>query len=116
MVLAAFLIVTAAFGSQYLLWPLPLMFVGVNSRRLWYTTAAAFWASISYLSKVSAISFLAGLSWLVIVLLAVVLVDAYRQDSHRRSQPGRPAPGRDQPSQQREMTTTGPPRRDRPTW
>ena len=98
MVLAAFLIVTAAFGSQYLLWPLPLMFVGVNSRRLWYTTAAAFWASISYLSKVSAISFLAGLSWLVIVLLAVVLVNAYRQDSpaSQSTQPERAGGGEGQ--------------------
>ncbi len=89
MVLTAFLIVTAAFGAQYLLWPLPLMFVGVGSRRLWYTTAAAFWASISYLSNVSAESFLAGMSWLVIAILAAVMVDVYRQGwpASREAQP-----------------------------
>ena len=67
--LGAFLVVTAGFGAQYLLWPLPLMMAVAGPRRLLYTVTAACWCAVFYLAHWphgNSVMFLAGLSWLVI--------------------------------------------------
>lgn len=79
-VLCAVLSVTAGFGPQYLMWPLPLMFAVAGIPRLAYVGTASAWAGISYLSHWTAskeLGFLAGLSWLVIATLVWTIWDAY---------------------------------------
>jgi hypothetical protein len=80
------LIVTAGFGQQYLLWPLPLMFVVSRRAYIGYVLAATPYLGIAYLSfKVPNHGlFLSGLSWLVIYTLIVVVWETWKE--------GRPAP------------------------
>lgn len=91
-VLSAVLAVTAGFGNQYLLWPLPLMFAVGGSPRIAYVGTASVWAGISYLTHWPAateLGFLVGFSWLVIATLVWTIWDAYVN-------PGEPlAAGRD---------------------
>jgi Glycosyltransferase family 87 len=67
-VLSAFLVATAGFGTQYLLWPLPLMFAVGGIPRIAYL---AHWPTL--LEQ----GFLAGFSWLVIATLVWSIWDAY---------------------------------------
>jgi hypothetical protein len=79
LVLSVFLIVTAAFGNQYLLWPLPLMFALGGWARVPYTVAATAWAGIAYLTHwpvTNTVAFLAALSWLVIATLTWLMWSA----------------------------------------
>jgi Glycosyltransferase family 87 len=79
-VLCAVLSVTAGFGTQYLMWPLPLMFAVGGIPRLGYVGTATAWAGIGYLSNwplATELGFLAGLSWLVIATLVWTVSDAY---------------------------------------
>jgi hypothetical protein len=79
-VLCAVLTVTAGFGTQYLLWPLPLMFAVGGMPRVAYVGTASAWAGIGYLANwplATELGFLAGLSWLVIATLVLTIWDAY---------------------------------------
>ncbi len=79
-VLSAFLVATAGFGTQYLLWPLPLMFAVGGLTRLAYLASATAWAGIAYLTHWPTLleqGFLAGFSWLVIAALIWTIWDAY---------------------------------------
>ena len=79
-VLSAFLVATAGFGTQYLLWPLPLMFAVGGIARFAYLASATAWAGIAYLAHWPTLleqGFLAGFSWLVIATLVWSIWEAY---------------------------------------
>lgn len=85
-VLCAALIATAGFGTQYLLWPLPLMLVVGRRAYVGYVLVATAFLGISYLARWPrghAQFFTAGLSWLVIAALAAVIWDAWREGQAR---------------------------------
>jgi hypothetical protein len=77
-VLCAILICTAGFGTQYLLWPLPLMIALSGPSRNAYVIAASWWAAVFYVSLAQAantVSFLRGLSWLPAAMLLAILIE-----------------------------------------
>ena len=73
--LGAFLVATAGFGAQYLLWPAALMVAVAGARRHLYIVTAGAWCTVSYLAHWGApeVYFLAGLSWLVITNVVQLL-------------------------------------------
>jgi hypothetical protein len=86
--LAAVLICTAGFGTQYLFWVLPLT-IALSARwRNHYVIGATVWASLAYLTPFGAIltrDCLIGLSWLLAGLLVAIIVEQVRRE------PGEPA-------------------------
>lgn len=81
-VLCAILLCTAGFGTQYLMWVLPLI-VGISGpARSAYVVAAGAWSAIFYLSPFANATFnlqyLRGLSWLPAVVLLVVILEQVR--------------------------------------
>lgn len=83
-VLCAVLVCTAGFGSQYLLWVLPLMMALSGPIRAGYVVAAAGWAAIFYLTPLTTAAngyTLRGLSWLPAALLLMVLIELVRNRS-----------------------------------
>jgi hypothetical protein len=79
--LAAILICTAGFGTQYLFWVLPLT-IAISARwRNQYVIAASAWAAIAYLNPFGTVAtrdFLIGLSWLPAALLVAIIVEQLR--------------------------------------
>lgn len=81
--LAATIVFISGFGPQYLLWPLPALFmVGARWREA-YVVVASLWASLFYAPQLFATpaaeqGYLAGLSWLVVAVLGAVLVGLWR--------------------------------------
>jgi len=75
--LCAALMVTAGFGVQYLMWPLPLMFAVGGRRRIDYTVAAGFLAALFYLVTWHGQGVLVGASWLVVTMLGYVVAEAW---------------------------------------
>ena len=76
-VLAVFLMATASFGPQYLLFVLPLAMARSGWVRLGYVTASGFYASVSYLTSNE--PYLRGLSWLPWVFVVGILADLVRR-------------------------------------
>jgi hypothetical protein len=76
--LAAILVCTAGFGTQYLFWVLPLT-IALSSRwRNQYVIVASAWAAIAYLSPFGPVAtrdFLIGLSWLPAALLVTIIAE-----------------------------------------
>jgi hypothetical protein len=81
-VLCAFLVCTAGFGTQYLLWVLPLAFVLSGEKwRTWYAITAAGWAAVFYLppfTPTNSYNFLRGLSWLPAAMLIALIYEQFR--------------------------------------
>lgn len=81
--LSAVLIVTSGFGTQYLMWSLPLI-VAISDRwRFTYILTAGGWAATSYLSPAAKSvldPFLAGLSWLPATVLFLVIAEQIKKD------------------------------------
>lgn len=89
-VLSACLVCTAGFGTQYLLWPLPLIMAMSGRVRLLYLLCATSWAALFYLSPFThpadVTPYLRALSWLpAAVLLAVVREQVPLPGRHVRS-------------------------------
>jgi len=81
-VLSTFLIVTAGFGVQYLLWPVPLLIAVGSWSRIPYVLLAGVYTAVTYLIQLPygyPLARMAALSLLVIAALIGVLVDAARQ-------------------------------------
>jgi hypothetical protein len=81
--LAAILICTAGFGTQYLFWVLPLTIALSGRWRNQYVIAASAWAAIAYLSPFGPVAtrdFLIGLSWLPAALLVAIIAEQLRRD------------------------------------
>lgn len=81
--LAATIVFISGFGPQYLLWPLPALFMTGARGREAYVVAASLWASLFYVPHLFATpaveqSYLAGLSWLVVAVLGAVAVALWR--------------------------------------
>jgi hypothetical protein len=90
--LAAFLVCTAGFGVQYLMWVLPLAIVLSDRWRCQYTIVAAGWAALAYLAPFGAfgtLQYLRGLSWLPAgVLVAIIVEQAGRRPGALRADAG----------------------------
>ena len=75
-VLCAALAVTAGWGPQYLLWPLPLLVALATPRRERYIAVATIMAALYYLpffdSPIARQAFLAAASWPVIAALVAL--------------------------------------------
>ena len=81
-ILAAFLVCTAGFGVQYLMWVLPLVIALSGRWRSQYAIAAAGWAAVAYLApfgRFGTLQYLRGLSWLPAGLLVAVIVEQVRR-------------------------------------
>jgi hypothetical protein len=79
--LAAVLLCTAGFGTQYLLWVAPLTIALVGRRRNEYMIAATAWAAIFYLSPFGpfvTLDYLIGLSWLPAAILVAIIAAQVR--------------------------------------
>ena len=78
-VLSAVLLCTAGFGTQYLMWVLPLMFSLSAGIRSGYTVAATGYCAVFYLlPKLSLSPFIVGLSWLPAALLLIAWIELIR--------------------------------------
>ena len=93
--LAAVLVCTAGFGTQYLFWVLPLT-IALSARwRNQYVIAASAWAATAYLVPFGTAvtrDFLIGLSWLPAALLVAIIAEqARRTPAELAGAPGRPA-------------------------
>lgn len=102
--LSAVLIVTSGFGTQYLMWTLPLIVALSDRWRFTYILTAGSWAAINYLSPAAKSvrdPFLAGLSWLPATILFLVIAEQVKKDGlvslptwlGRFGRPGRTAVG-----------------------
>jgi hypothetical protein len=83
------LIVTAGFGVQYLMWPLPFMIAAGRRAYIEYVLVAAGFDGVFYLGNWNDTRmqlFLMGMSWLVIMALARVYWDAW-QSGRRAPEP-----------------------------
>ncbi len=106
--LAAVLICTAGFGTQYLFWVLPLTIVFSARWRNYYVLAATVWAALAYLAPFGVKptrDCLIGMSWLLVGLLAAIIVEQVRREPGERAQhqPGYTAlPSRYVPSPSRQ--------------
>lgn len=81
-VLSAFLIVTAGFGVQYLMWPVPLLIAVGSWSRVPYVLSAGAYAAVTYLIALPygyPLVRIATLSALAIVALIGVLIDVAQQ-------------------------------------
>jgi hypothetical protein len=80
--LAAVLVCTAGFGTQYLFWVLPLT-IALSARwRNQYVIAASAWAALAYLTPLRTIAtrdYLIGLSWLPAALLVAIITEQVRR-------------------------------------
>jgi hypothetical protein len=80
-VLSSALIVTAGFGVQYLLWPLPFMIMVGRRAYIEYTLMATALVGVFYLQRwphSTAQFYISGMSWLVIVALARVIWETWQ--------------------------------------
>lgn len=80
-VLCTFLLCTAGFGPQYLLWVLPLMVALSGPVRTWYIVSASGWAALFYLVPLvpaANAGVLRGLSWLPAAVLLAVVIELVR--------------------------------------
>jgi hypothetical protein len=92
-VLSVFLIVTAGFGTQYLLWPVPLLIALGSWSRIPYALVAGGYAAVTYLIALPhdyhyPLPQIVILSALAIVALIGVLVDVTQQQRSAALAPG----------------------------
>jgi hypothetical protein len=93
--LAAVLVCTAGFGTQYLFWVLPLA-IALSARwRNQYVIAASAWAALFYLTPSATTGsrdYLIGLSWLPAAVLVAIIAEQVRsRPGELASGPGLPA-------------------------
>jgi hypothetical protein len=83
----ATLVVSAGFGPQYLLWPVPFL-IANDERRAFFTVSATALALVSYLplfpGEVGRQPFVTGLSWVVIAAIVTMLASALPAGVRRR--------------------------------
>jgi hypothetical protein len=77
-VLGTAVAVTAGFGNQYLMWPVPFLFAAGVPRRTEYVAAAGGWLALAYLPHAfpdghTRDAYLTGLSWLVVFCICAVI-------------------------------------------
>ncbi len=82
-VLGTVIVVTAGFGNQYLMWPVPFLFAAGLARRAWYAVAAGAWLLVAYSPHAfptgdARVAYTSGLSWVVIVTLLMVIAEVPR--------------------------------------
>ena len=81
--LATPLVVTAGFGVQYLMWPVPFLFAAGFPRRATYTATAGLWLLLFYAPHAfpdhpTRDLYLTGASWAIVLVLAGTLRDKWR--------------------------------------
>ncbi len=81
--LTAALVVTAGFGPQYLMWPIPML-TADGENQIFYSISATAWMMTFYLNSSQVDveqAFLAGLSWVVIAAMVQMLWRAKRENT-----------------------------------